>query len=190
MDCTLYGKECCSKRQMLKHIKEEHPSAKWPCEFCGKQYDSYNRKYKHERSAHSKKKYLCSTCGCGFDYQSQLDMHTPTHEPSAKVYCENCGKRLCNMAFYDKACTGSPWINFLLWPVSKAVQHERETDQALPRQSWMGYRLVTLWWFPLSIAWKMYTPSRKMWWLHRSQKKETGPCFSRTKTFCLTSKFV
>ena len=23
-----------------------------------------------------------------------------------------------------------------------------------------------------------------------SKKKETGPCFSRTKTFCLTTKFV
>ena len=48
------------KKTDVKHIKEEHPGAKWPCEFCGKQYDSYNGKYKHERSAHSKKKYLCS----------------------------------------------------------------------------------------------------------------------------------
>ena len=92
MDCTLCVKQCHSKRQMLKHIKDDHPGAKWPCDFCGKQYDSYNGKYKHECSAQSKKKYLCSTCGRGFDYKSQLDMHTSTHDPSAKVYCENCGK--------------------------------------------------------------------------------------------------
>ena len=56
MDCTLCAKQCCSKRQMLKHIKDKHLDAKWPCDVCGKQYDSYNGKYKHECSAHSKKK--------------------------------------------------------------------------------------------------------------------------------------
>ena len=100
--CRLCGKECRSKRQMLKHIKEEHPGAKWPCEFCSKQYDSYNGKYKYECSAHSNKKYLCSTCGHGFDYQSQLDMHTPTHDPSAKVYCENCGKGFATCALMTR----------------------------------------------------------------------------------------
>ena len=92
MDCNICSKPCRSKRSLLKHIKDDHPGAKFPCKYCGKQYDSFNGSYKHERSAHEAKNYSCSICGHGFDYKSQVDNHMPVHNPAQKTYCEQCGK--------------------------------------------------------------------------------------------------
>ena len=89
MDCPVCGQYSCSKRSLLKHIKDDHPGTKFPCKYCTKQYDSFNRCYKHERSAHQQKSYFCPICGHGFDYKSQLDCHL---NPTQKTYCDNCGK--------------------------------------------------------------------------------------------------
>ena len=189
MACTLCGKECRSKRQMLKHIKEEHPGAKWPCEFCGKQYNSYNRKYKHEHSDHSKEKYLCSTCGRGFDYQSQLDMHTPTHDPSAKVYCENCGKGFATCHSITRHAQVHLGLTFSCDQCPKQFNMKEKLTRYFRGSHGAGY-------------WSLCGDFHFQWpgkCTHHQEicddckelkKKETGPCFSRTKTFCLTTKFV
>ena len=77
MDCPVCTQYFCSKRSLLKHIKDDHPGTKFPCKYCGKQYDSFNGCCKHERSTHQKKSFLCAICGHGFSYKSQLDCHMP-----------------------------------------------------------------------------------------------------------------
>ena len=51
VDCSLCVKHCHSKREYLKHRKEDHPGVKFQCQFCVKQYASWNGVQTQENSS-------------------------------------------------------------------------------------------------------------------------------------------
>ena len=116
-------------------------------------------------------------------------MHTPTHDPSTKVYCEDCGKGFATHTSMTRHAQVHLGLTFSCDQCPKQFNMKEKLTQHFRGSHVAGY-------------WSLYGDFHFQWPGRRThhqekcdgckeiKKKETGPCFSRTKMFCLSSKFV
>ncbi|KAK7114658.1 uncharacterized protein [Littorina saxatilis] len=105
--CTLCGKVLRSKRNLQRHMDQQHSSSrtyKFHCEFCGKGEDCKSALKNHIALHHlGIKRYVCEFCQQSFANGQCLKRHILKDHATDKQYiCELCDKKFCEKSKWTK----------------------------------------------------------------------------------------
>lgn len=95
--CSVCHFTLSSFKELLHHIRSNHPESLKTCSVCNKSFISKSTLERHLRIHTGERPFHCQECGKSFSQKEILSRHLYTHKEEKPIECQNCNFRTTSL---------------------------------------------------------------------------------------------